>query len=221
MALHASASRRWNAVKKVYGGVTTTNGVLVYPGSAPGVESGMRIQGGAPTALQFNVFRYLAHQDPKWDVLAFDLDKDLPLAIRHAGFIEASDPNLAKFKARGGKLLLYHGWADPGPAPANSIKYYSAVAQTLGGAQDAWMRLFLMPGVGHCRGGPGPNEADFVGALDEWRASGVAPDQIRAWRRYGRDESNAHASCVPYPKVARYKGAGSTDDAANFECKVP
>ena len=87
-----------DAVKQVYAGVKTVRGEPVYPGSAPGVESGMRIQGGAPTDLQTNVFRYLAHQDPAWDVMSFELEKDLPVAIRHAGFIEASDPNLSRFR---------------------------------------------------------------------------------------------------------------------------
>jgi feruloyl esterase len=122
-----------DAVKQVYAGVKTARGEPVYPGSAPGVESGMRIQGGAPMDLQTNVFRYLAHQDPKWDVMSFQLEKDLPLAVRHAGFLEARDPNLSKFKNRGGKLIVYHGWADPGPAPASSIAYYTKVAETLGG----------------------------------------------------------------------------------------
>lgn len=206
-----------DAVKQIYGGVKTTSGEPVYPGSAPGVESGMRIQGGAPLDLQTNVFRYLAHQDPKWDVMSFELEKDLPLAIRRAGFIEANDPNLATFKKRGGKLIVYHGWADPGPAPANSINYYTKVAGTLGGPQDGWMRLFLMPGMGHCRGGPGPNEADFVSALERWRQSDVAPDAIPASHRTGDRVDRTRPLC-PYPQVARYKGAGSTDDAANFQC---
>jgi feruloyl esterase len=208
-----------DAVKQVYAGVKTVRGEPVYPGSAPGIESGMRIQGGAPTDLQTNVFRYLAHQDPTWGVMSFELERDLPLAIRHAGFIEASDPNLSKFKNRGGKLIVYHGWADPGPAPASSINYYIKVAETLGGPQHEWMRLFLMPGMGHCRGGPGPNDADFVAALERWRESGVAPDAIVASHRTDGRVDRTRPLC-PYPQVARYKGTGSTDDAASFECRL-
>jgi hypothetical protein len=80
------------------------------------------------------------------------IEADLARALKNGGFIEANDPDLKKFKARGGKLLLYHGWADPGPAPENTINYYDAVSSKLGGAQDDWMRLFLLPGVGHCGG---------------------------------------------------------------------
>jgi feruloyl esterase len=152
--------------------------------------------------------------------MSFDLEKDLALAIKNAGFIEANDPNLAKFKARGGKLLLYHGWADPGPAPANTINYHSAVSQTLGGKQDNWMRLFLLPGVGHCGGGAGPDQADFVGAVERWRESGVAPDSIRASHVTNNRVDMTRPLC-PYPQVAQYQGVGSTNDAANFVCKVP
>ncbi len=206
-----------DAVKQVYAGVRARNGELIYPGSAYGVESGMRIQGTPPLPLQTNVFRYLVHRDPAWDVLTFDLDRDLPLAIRHAGFIEARDPDLSKFKSRGGKLVIYHGWADPGPSPANSIDYHRKVAETLGGAQDGWMRLFLAPGMDHCRGGVGPNEADFIGALERWRESNVAPDAIVASHRTGDRVDRTRPLC-PYPQVAKYKGTGSTDDASNFEC---
>ncbi len=206
-----------DAVKQVYAGVRARNGELIYPGSAYGVESGMRIQGTPPLPLQTNVFRYLVHRDPAWDVLTFDLDRDLPLAIRHAGFIEARDPDLSRFKSRGGKLVIYHGWADPGPSPANSIDYHRKVAETLGGAQDGWMRLFLAPGMDHCRGGVGPNEADFIGALERWRESNVAPDAIVASHRTGDRVDRTRPLC-PYPQVAKYKGTGSTDDASNFEC---
>jgi feruloyl esterase len=165
--------------------------------------------------------------------MTFDLEEDLALAVRNAGFIEASDPDLAKFKARGGKLLLYHGWADPGPAPENTINYYDAVTKKLGGRQDDWMRLFLMPGVGHCGGGVGPDQADFLGALERWREAGEAPSQIPAARAVGRGAQPPPADgfgapgapmtrpLCPHPQVARYNGSGSTDDAKNFRCVAP
>jgi feruloyl esterase len=209
-----------DAVKQFYAGVKTTTGEAVYPGSSFGVESAIRtLGGGAPSDLQTNVFRYLAHQDPKWDVLSFDLDKDLSLGLQRAGVLEASDPNLARFKARGGKLILFHGWADPGPAPASTINYYARVGESMG-AQGDWMRLFLVPGMDHCRGGPGPNEADFATALAQWRESGVAPDSIRVSHRTEERIDRTRLLC-PYPQIARYKGAGSTDDAASFECVRP
>src|SRR5262245_8532111 len=87
----------------------------------------------------------------------FALDRDFALAVEKVGYIDAINPDLSRFKARGGKLLIYHGWADPGPAPQNTINYYSAVQQKIGGTSDDWMRLFLLPRVGHCGGGVGPD----------------------------------------------------------------
>ena len=209
--------------KKAYAPVKTKSGETVYPGHSPGFESGWRI----PTAGQDlnplfgDMPRYIAHQDAKWDLMSFDLDKDLALALKNAGLIEANDPDLKKFKARGGKLLLYHGWADPGPAPENTIDYYSKVAKTIGGKQDDWMRLFLLPGVGHCGGGVGPDQADYLGAMERWRESGVAPDQIIATRNAGRGgQPEMSRPLCPYPQVAKYTGTGSTNDAKNFVCSV-
>ena len=214
---------------------TTKGGAMVYPGRSPGFESGWRIPtpGAALNPLFADMPRFVGRQDPNWDPMTFDLDKDLALALKNGGFVEANDPNLAKFKARGGKLLLYHGWADPGPAPENTINYYDAVNKTLGGRQDDWMRLFLMPGVGHCGGGVGPDQADFLGAMERWKEQGVAPGQITATRQAGRGGSPPSPAgsggpgtpmsrpLCPHPQVARYSGSGSTDEAKNFSCVAP
>ena len=167
--------------------------------------------------------RFVGHRDANWDAMSFDLDKDLALTLKNASFIEASDPNLSKFKARGGKLLLWHGWADPGPAPENTINYYSQAAKAVGGGtQDDWMRLFLLPGVAHCGGGVGPDQADFLGAMERWREQGVAPAQITASRNPGRGGLTPMTRPLcPFPQVAKYKGTGSTDEAANFVCAAP
>jgi feruloyl esterase len=210
--------------RSAYLPVTTKSGALVYPGRSPGFESGWRIPtpGTALNPLFGDMPRYVGRQDPNWDPMTFDLETDLALALKNAAFIEAGDPDLAKFKARGGKLLLYHGWADPGPAPENTINYYDAVNRTLGGRQDDWMRLFLMPGVGHCGGGVGPDQADFLGALERWKEQGVAPGQIVATRGAGRGgQTPMSRPLCPHPQVARYKGTGSTDEAGNFSCVTP
>jgi feruloyl esterase len=204
----------------------SSGGALVYPGRSPGFESGWRIPApGAPLNPLFtDMPRFIGRQDPNWDPMTFDLEKDLALALKNGGVVEATDPDLAKFKARGGKLLLYHGWADPGPAPENTINYYDAVHTRLRGSQDDWMRLFLMPGVGHCGGGVGPDQADFLGALERWREKGAAPAQIIATRPAGRGAGARPAMSrplCPHPQVARYKGSGSTDDAASFACVAP
>ena len=212
------------SARSVWAAVKTKSGELVYPGRSPGFESGWRVPvPGAPLNPLFtDMPRFIGRQDANWDPMTFDLEKDLALALKNAGFVEANDANLAKFKARGGKLLLYHGWADPGPAPENTINYYDAVNKKLGGKQDDWMRLFLMPGVGHCGGGVGPDQADFLGALEQWREKGVAPSQINASRPAGRGVSTPMSRPLcPFPQVARYKGSGSSNDAANFSCAAP
>jgi feruloyl esterase len=202
----------------------TKNGAIVYPGRSPGFETGWRIpvQGEALNPLFTDMPRFVGRQDANWDPMTFDFETDLALALKNGGFIEASDPDLARFKARGGKLLLYHGWADPGPAPENTINYSDAVIKRLGGNQGNWMRLFLMPGVGHCGGGVGPDQADFLGAIERWREKGEAPGQIIATRPAGRGGSSPMSRPLcPHPQVARYKGSGSTDEAANFSCVAP
>jgi feruloyl esterase len=205
-------------VRRAHSTMTTRTGEAVYPGSALGFEAGLRMP-DAPLELHFSPFRDIGRQDASWDPMSFDLDADLPLALTHGGVIEANDPDLAAFTARGGKLLFYHGWADPGPAPANTLAYVSSVERTLGGGQDDWMRVFLMPGVGHCGGGRGPDQADFVGALDRWRDAGVAPARIDASKVTDGRVEMTRPLC-PHPQVARYTGSGSTNDASNFVCQT-
>jgi feruloyl esterase len=214
------------SARQLYSPVKSKKGEIVYPGRMPGVEAGWAARiptpGAAMNPLWGDMPRYVGHRDANWDVMSFDLDADLALTLKNASFIESTDPNLAKFKARGGKLLLWHGWADPGPSPQNTINYSSEVAKTLGGKQDDWMRLFLLPGVGHCGGGVGPDQADFLGALERWRETGTAPAQIVASRNPGRGGLTPMTRPLcPYPQVGTYKGTGSTDDAANFECRNP
>jgi len=208
-----TAKRAWEPVK-------TKAGAMVYPGSSPGFEMGYRMPTpGMPISPLFaDTPRYVGHQDAKWDVMTFDLDADLALAMKNAAFIESTDPDLAKFRARGGKLLLYHGWADPGPAPQNTINYLTAVAEKLGGNQSDWMRLYLMPGMGHCAGGVGPDRADFLGAMEGWREKGQAPAQIVAARAANQQRTEMTRPLCPYPQMAKYTGSGSTDDARNFVC---
>jgi feruloyl esterase len=214
-------ARQVDSVRRAYAPVKTKSGEVVYPGHSFGFETGWRVPqpGAALNPLFADMPRYLSRKDANWDVMTFDLEADLAGAVKYGGYIESSDPHLEKFKARGGKLLLYHGWADPGPAPANTIHYYNEVTKALGGStQDDWMRLFLLPGVGHCGGGAGPDQADYMGALERWRESNVAPDWITAARVVGNRVDMTRPICA-YPKIASYKGTGSTNDAANFVCK--
>ena len=206
-------------VRKFYAPAKTKTGELIYPGLELGSELGWTM-GPEPFGISLSGFRYAVHQDPKWDWRTFDMERDTALADRNEGFINAVDPNLQAFKARGGKVLMYHGWSDPLISPENSINYYSGVLAKMGPKQDSWLRLFMMPGMGHCGGGPGPNQSNVVGALERWRESGIAPDQIIASHVSNNRVDMTRPLC-PYPQIAQYKGTGSTNDAANFVCKVP
>jgi feruloyl esterase len=209
-----------SSVERVYAGVMSESGRLLYPGHAKGFELGWRIPGpGAePTALQTDATRYLVYEDENWDWREFDLERDLLLALDKAGYIEALDTDLSEFKARGGKILFYHGWHDPGPSPLNTIGYYNDVLATMGPNQDDWMRLFLVPGMGHCGGGIGPDQADYLGAVEDWVEDGVAPARITA-SRVRQGEVDMTRPLCPYPQVATWDGTGDPNDTASFSCR--
>jgi len=185
----------------------------------PGSELGWGfLAGGEPAEARIGTFNYVLYQDPKWDWRAFDLHRDTALAEEKAGYLKAINPDLAAFKARGGKLLMYHGWNDSLNSAQNSINYYSSVLAKMGRKQDNWLRLFMAPGMQHCGGGPGPNQFNFLGALERWRESGAAPDQIIGSHVTNNRVVMTRPLC-PYPQVAVYMGTGSSNDAANFACK--
>ena len=168
-------------------------------------------------------FRYLVFGDPGWTVQKFNWDTDIVLADdRDNETINTLDPNLGAFIKNGGKLISYHGWSDPQISPANTAQYYDSVVRFLGGrdkVHDSY-RLFMAPGMGHCRGGEGPNTFDMVTALERWVEGGVAPNQITATLTRPDAKINRSRPLCPYPEVAVYKGSGSTDDAANFTCRL-
>jgi feruloyl esterase len=209
------------AVKDVYAGVYSGDGRLIYPGHAKGFELGWRIpkEGTEPTPLQTDATRFLVHgDDADWNWHEFDLERDLASVREKAGFIEALDADLSEFKARGGKIIFYHGWNDPGPSPLNTIDYVGRVEAELGPDQSDWLRLFMMPGMGHCRGGIGPDQADFLGALEAWVEDGAAPDSITAAKvQNGRVEMTR--PLCPYPKAAAWDREGNPEDAASYVCR--
>jgi feruloyl esterase len=209
-----------DAVKSIYAPVKTASGEIIFPGKTMGSETGWMTFGSIrPSSVSIGTF-HLAHRDMNWDWQTFDPDRDTALADEKTGFINAIDPDLEAFKARGGKLLLYHGWNDTGIAPDNTVNYYSSVLSTMGSGQDNWLRLFMVPGMGHCSGGSGPDQAGYMSAMERWREAGAAPDRITAYRVTNNRVDMTRPIC-PYPQVATYTGTGSTNDAANFVCRMP
>jgi feruloyl esterase len=209
------------SVKLVYSSAKKKNGELIFPGKEPGSETGWtQILGNtpAPPMLSMGSFMYATYQDANWDWRKFDLERDTAAADEKFGYVNAP-PDLAAFKNHGGKLLLYHGWNDTAISPENTVNYYESVLKKMGGKQDNWVRLFMEPGMQHCQGGPGPDQFNKVAILERWRESNSAPDMILASHVTGNNIDRTRPLC-PYPQVAVYKGAGSTNDAANFSCKT-
>lgn len=211
------------AAKKIMSpAVNSKSGAEIFPGYEPGTELGWGNLVAGPEAHGNAVdqFKYVVFKDPKWDWRNFDLDKDSAAADKaDNGLMNAVNPDLTKFSGHGGKLILYHGWSDQQVAPRSTINYYNSVNATMGGAQKTsnWIRLFMVPGMGHCGGGEGPNTFDMVTPLEEWVEQGKAPAQIPAAHKTNGQVDRTRLLC-PYPQIGKYKGTGSIDDAANFTC---
>ena len=140
----------------------------------------------------------------------------MPVIDKAVSYVDAVNPDLGKFKKSGGKLLLTHGWADTVITPENTIWYYDSVLDKMGKNQSDWMRLFMVPGMGDCGGGPGVNTFDSIGTLEKWVEKGIAPDQMM-----GTGVQDLTRPLCPYPQNAEYKGAGDLKNAANWACKAP
>ena len=230
------------ALKTIYGAKSTATGQSVMAGYAPGGEAepggwGTWISG--PTAQQAlmygfgtQFFKHMVFGDAAWDYRSFNLDRDSNAAADNVGkLLNADNPDLRAFRARGGKLVMYHGWSDAAIPGQNAIDYYQAVAAAMGApATESFVRLFMVPGMQHCAGGNGATafgqndvatgdpEHNISAALERWVEQGTAPQQIIASKLSGTTVIRTRPLCA-YPKTAHYKGAGSTDDAANFECR--
>jgi len=233
------------ALKKLYAGPRDAAGKLIFPGYLPGAEEGPGgwgawITGMAPgKSLLFafggGYFSNMVYEKADWDYKSTKAEDGLKAAeTKTAKILDATDANLTPFKARGGKLILYHGWNDAAISALNSINYYNNVASKMGQSEtDAFSRLYMVPGLQHCGGGPGANSFGQLGmgaadpqhnmelALVEWVEKGVAPSAIVATKFVDDDPSKGvkfTRPLCPYPQVAKFKGDGNTNDAANFAC---
>ena len=196
----------------------------VLTGFKPGSELGWAQLAGGPRPFRVgdDLFKYVVFKDAEWDFKTFDPARDLALANRvDNNLLNATDPNLKPFTSRGGKLLVYHGWADQVLGPQYSVDYDNQAVAAVGPEQAASsIRLFMAPGMAHCNGGVGPSSFDALAALEQWVEQGRAPAQIVASRLTDGKVDRTRPLC-PYPQVAQYKGTGSTDEAQNWVCGAP
>jgi feruloyl esterase len=212
-------SRQVQSAQAIVSPATTGSGEVLFPRLEPGTEMRWaRLAGGPqPAELFLDEFRYVVYQNSEWDWRSFDLERDAAKAHAVDKYVDELDPHLGAFAKRGGKLLIYHGWADQQVAPGSSVDFYkSAVAETPG---SNWIRLFMLPGMGHCSGGEGPDSFDKIGVMEQWVEQGKAPMQITAAHRVGGKVDRTRPIC-PYPQIARYNGSGSVDEAESFSCKA-
>jgi feruloyl esterase len=235
------------SVKKLYAPVTTPQGDPYAVGFPVGHEGGSTgwqawtIGRVAPTrqadgTLAFTVdvpsgfslseanMRSLAldHDDPNFNWKTFRFERDLPRLKTMTEILSPLDPDLKPYKNRGGKLILYHGWADPAISAYGTLDYYEKVVKAVGGQHeaDAFARAYFVPGMHHCGGGPGPNSFDMLPVLENWIEKGIAPTGVTASHSIDGKVDRTRPLC-PHPQVARYTGNGSIDEAANFRCEGP
>jgi feruloyl esterase len=215
-----------NAARKIYGGPKNPRtGQSIFPGLEPGSELGWGELAGGPKlgSSADDHFKYVVFKNPRWDFRTFDFDRDVALADQiDGGMINAVDPRITAFAARGGRLLLYHGWSDPLIAPRSTVDYYADVVAALGDSNKATesVRLFMAPGMDHCGGGAGASGFDMLAALERWLESGKPPESVIASHSRDGVVDRTRPLC-PYPLAAQYKGAGDPDDAVNFACQAP
>jgi pimeloyl-ACP methyl ester carboxylesterase len=217
-----------DAVRKMYDGLKNPRtGEQIFTGWPRGsegfgdsaIQSWRQYVMDPPEPMRVGFFRYFLFHDPNWDYRTIDYDRDLAYAEQKLPFMSAIEKDLTPFKKHGGKLVMYTGWSDPVVPPQDTVAYYDAVVKTNGGMDKTreFYRFFLAPGMGHCSGGPGPNQFDALAALEQWVEKGVAPDKLIASHSTNGKIDRTRPLCM-YPQVARYKGTGNSDEAANFSC---
>lgn len=232
------------SLKKLYTGGRDSGGKEIFPGYMPGDESpgwdGWVIHGGpggaSGTQYMTGYFRYMVMEDPAWDPMTADVDAMVRAAdSKTAKALNATETDLSGFAGRGGKLILYHGWDDPAISPLATVNYYEGVRATMGAAKaDGFVRLYMVPGMEHCAGGPGANNFGQLGqtplkgalpdaftALEGWVEEGRAAGSLLAVKYAAPGKVKMTRPLCAYPLVATYDGVGDVSAAGSFACKAP
>ena len=216
-----------DALHMIYGGVRDAGGKVIRPGWPVGSEMqlALLIGGNEPFPVATSYFRDLVYAgQPGWDWKVGDYGKELADAKAYgAGMLDVAPSGLEPFFARGGKLLMSHGWTD-GLIPANnSVEFYTGLLGAIPAAQRNQVRLFMVPGMDHCGGGDGASTYDTLGTIDAWATGGKAPERIVATRT---PSPNLNAPKLPpisrplcpYPLIAQYDGKGDANSETSFVC---
>jgi feruloyl esterase len=232
------------AARHIYAGATASDGTRYMPGQVRGTELGWvsLMNGPTPGGSSWEFWRLTAFQDKSFNNVDFDFDRDTKraLATQVAGstLAEVYDEtsNLDAFRARGGKMIMFQGWADYQISPLTDVGFYDRLIAQYGQAStDQFLRLFMLPGMGHCSGGVGFSHIgaatgaalkddtghDLVRALDAWVEHDTAPTMFIGARMNDQKEVTATRPICRYPLEARYQGHGDVQDAANFSCRTP
>jgi feruloyl esterase len=236
------------SLKKLYAGAEDSHGNQIFPGMMPGAEGGqggwsLWLFGAGPgeslsSGFVENYFRYMVFEDPAWNVLTANIDTAEQTADeKTAKALNAVNPDLRGFESRGGKLILYHGWNDAAISPLNTIGYYKSVTAAMGAEKTkSFVRLYMVPGMQHCFGGPGATSFGQLGtttakgpehgifdALEQWVEKGSEPDEIIATKYDGTPAERVQMTrpLCPYPQIAKYNGSGDTNDYKSFACAAP
>jgi feruloyl esterase len=234
------------ALRAVYEGPRDSKAVRIFPGIVPGAETGPGgwglwvtgpAQGKSLTfAFQSGYFANMVYEKADWDYRTANVEQALAASqekTRH--LLDATDPDLSAFKARGGKLVVYHGWNDAAISAWNTLDYHQSVVARMGRQEtEAFVRLYMVPGMQHCDGGTGPDSFGQHGngppddprrnvllALEKWVEEGKAPSALLGTRNDDGDPARGtrlRRPLCPHPEVARYKGKGDPTDAASFAC---
>lgn len=226
-----------DTLKTIYRGAES-GGKPIFFGQPVGAEIDMPAQGGgrsgwsgwivSPGGRSISAgfaetfFRYMAFEkpNPTFDFKSFNFESDPPRLQPIGAILDAKNPDLSRFKARGGKIVMYFGWADTALNPLMGVDYYEKMNARMGASAPDFFRLFMVPGMAHCRGGVGADEFDALTPLVEWVEKGIAPLQLAASQRRAGQLVRTRPLC-PYPQVAKYRGTGSADDAQSFVCVNP
>ena len=216
------------ALDAIYGGVRGADGRQVMPGWPVGSELQLAVLlgGNEPFPVATSYFRELVYAgQPGWNWKVTDYAKELADARAYGGdMLDVAPASLAPFFARGGKLLLSHGWTDGLIPTTNTIAFYTGLKGVIPAAErERQLRLFLVPGMNHCGGGEGASEFDTIGTIDAWATTGKAPERIVATRPASAGPASPMQTPLsrplcPYPQIAKYDGAGDVNSEASFTC---